>query len=184
MLPRTHLFRLPISALAVKRTMTSETKKLPTSLVWPDLIKMVGENTGINKKDVRAVLTEFASVVRYEVLGKKFSVRIPKLGTFKIRNRESRMCRNPRTGRLCKFKTKITNICKYILFFMFLQTGEPMRASASSKLAFECSRINFLKKGEHVEIKSKAETVGEEETKIIVAKKTKKSKQSDADAIF
>lgn len=51
----------------------------------------------ISKKDCARVVDAFLDAVK-DALGDKHNIEIRGFGTFKIRNRKTRMARNPRTG--------------------------------------------------------------------------------------
>jgi nucleoid DNA-binding protein len=62
-----------------------------------DLVDEIAERTGLTKKDVAETVDEFlASVTRALEAGKHIEIR--GFGTFKVKDRKSRIARNPRTG--------------------------------------------------------------------------------------
>ena len=62
-----------------------------------ELIGAIAENTGVSKRDTRAVVDELFQVVENEVAAGN-NVGIIGFGTFGIRNRAERSGRNPQTG--------------------------------------------------------------------------------------
>jgi integration host factor beta subunit len=62
-----------------------------------DLVDEIAERTGLTKKDVAETVDEFLDAVcRALAVGKHIEIR--GFGTFKVKDRRSRMARNPRTG--------------------------------------------------------------------------------------
>src|SRR5512147_277985 len=62
-----------------------------------DLVDEIAERTGLTKKDVADTVDEFLQAVsRALATGKHLEIR--GFGTFKVKDRKSRLARNPRTG--------------------------------------------------------------------------------------
>ncbi|HET9950473.1 MAG TPA: HU family DNA-binding protein [Candidatus Eisenbacteria bacterium] len=62
-----------------------------------DLVDEIAERTGLTKKDVADTVDEFLQAVsRALATGKHIEIR--GFGTFKVKDRKSRLARNPRTG--------------------------------------------------------------------------------------
>lgn len=63
------------------------------------LLAAIAEKSGADENTVQAVLTSFSEVVLTEVMSNDKSVRVKGLGTFKMKVRNARKGRNPRTGK-------------------------------------------------------------------------------------
>jgi integration host factor beta subunit len=62
-----------------------------------DIVDEIAERTGLTKKDVADTVDEFLEAVsRALAAGKHIEIR--GFGTFKVKDRKSRLARNPRTG--------------------------------------------------------------------------------------
>jgi nucleoid DNA-binding protein len=62
-----------------------------------DLVDEIAERTGLTKKDVADTVDQFLQAVsRALASGKHIEIR--GFGTFKVKDRKSRLARNPRTG--------------------------------------------------------------------------------------
>ena len=62
-----------------------------------DIVDEIAERTGLTKKDVADTVDEFLDAVsRALAAGKHIEIR--GFGTFKVKDRKSRLARNPRTG--------------------------------------------------------------------------------------
>jgi integration host factor beta subunit len=62
-----------------------------------DIVDEIAERTGLTKKDVADTVDEFLEAVsRALASGKHIEIR--GFGTFKVKDRKSRLARNPRTG--------------------------------------------------------------------------------------
>ncbi|CAN5270374.1 HU family DNA-binding protein [soil metagenome] len=64
-----------------------------------DLVQRVSETVGpaVTKRDCAAVVDSFLSAVK-DALADHENIEIRGFGTFKVRERKSRLARNPRTG--------------------------------------------------------------------------------------
>ena len=61
------------------------------------LIAAVAEKAGLSKKDAEAAVNAVVAAVS-EALAKGESVQLVGFGTFEVRERSEKVCRNPRTG--------------------------------------------------------------------------------------
>jgi nucleoid DNA-binding protein len=62
-----------------------------------DIVDEIAEKTGLTKKDVADTVDEFLhAVCKALSVGKHIEIR--GFGTFKVKDRKSRVARNPRTG--------------------------------------------------------------------------------------
>ena len=62
-----------------------------------DIVDEIAERTGLTKKDVADTVDQFLDAVsRALASGKHIEIR--GFGTFKVKDRKSRLARNPRTG--------------------------------------------------------------------------------------
>ena len=62
-----------------------------------DLVEICAEKTGLTRTDVAVTVDAFLDAVKHSLEAGK-NIEIRGFGTFKIRNRKTRMARNPRTG--------------------------------------------------------------------------------------
>jgi nucleoid DNA-binding protein len=64
-----------------------------------DLVQLASESIGpgITKKDCAIVVDAFLNAVK-DAMGEHKNIEIRGFGTFKVRERKSRLARNPRTG--------------------------------------------------------------------------------------
>ena len=62
-----------------------------------DLVDQIADRTGLTKKDVADTVDGFLDAVS-QALGKGQHIEIRGFGTFKVKDRKSRLARNPRTG--------------------------------------------------------------------------------------
>jgi integration host factor subunit beta len=64
-----------------------------------DLVQLASEaiGPGITKKDAAVVVDAFLNAVK-DAMGEHKNIEIRGFGTFKVRERKSRLARNPRTG--------------------------------------------------------------------------------------
>ena len=63
-----------------------------------ELIAAIAAKTGDTKKGVEASVNAFVDVVTEE-LKKEHKIQLVGFGTFEVRNRAERKCRNPQTGK-------------------------------------------------------------------------------------
>lgn len=63
-----------------------------------ELLDILKEKSGVEKKDIESVLAALTSTVRDEVLANGNEIRLRELGTFKQKVTAARAGRNPRTG--------------------------------------------------------------------------------------
>ncbi|MCP4547777.1 MAG: integration host factor subunit beta [bacterium] len=61
------------------------------------IVEEIVQKTGLTKKDVAETVDQFLKAIS-EALAKGKHLEIRGFGTFKVKNRKSRMARNPRTG--------------------------------------------------------------------------------------
>jgi len=62
-----------------------------------DIVNKIAEATGLTKVETEAVVNGFISIIR-DALTQGEGIEIRGFGTFKIREKKSRIARNPRTG--------------------------------------------------------------------------------------
>jgi integration host factor subunit beta len=64
-----------------------------------DLVQLASEaiGPGITKKDAAVVVDAFLNAIK-DAMGEHKNIEIRGFGTFKVRERKSRLARNPRTG--------------------------------------------------------------------------------------
>ncbi|HWN83175.1 MAG TPA: HU family DNA-binding protein [Candidatus Udaeobacter sp.] len=62
-----------------------------------DIVDEIAEKTGLTKKDVADTVDEFLNAV-CKALSAGKHIEIRGFGTFKVKDRKSRVARNPRTG--------------------------------------------------------------------------------------
>jgi nucleoid DNA-binding protein len=62
-----------------------------------DIVDEIAEKTGLTKKDVADTVDEFLGAV-CKALSAGKHIEIRGFGTFKVKDRKSRVARNPRTG--------------------------------------------------------------------------------------
>jgi nucleoid DNA-binding protein len=62
-----------------------------------DIVDEIAERTGLTKKDVADTVDQFLDAVSRALAGGKH-IEIRGFGTFKVKDRKSRLARNPRTG--------------------------------------------------------------------------------------
>lgn len=70
-----------------------------------EFINEVAEKVGITKKDARIIINSVFNTIR-EALLKDDVVNIVPFGKFEVKNRASRMVRNPQTGKTLKIPEK------------------------------------------------------------------------------
>ena len=72
-----------------------------------ELIREVADQTGFMKKDVEAVTEALLGIIS-ESLSNNEKVQFVGFGTFEVRSRAPRNCKNPRTGEMIRLtETKI-----------------------------------------------------------------------------
>jgi integration host factor beta subunit len=86
------------SAIAYWRALTHPVPGFREGLMTKaDIVDEIAERTGLTKKDVADTVDEFLEAVsRALASGKHIEIR--GFGTFKVKDRKSRLARNPRTG--------------------------------------------------------------------------------------
>ena len=62
-----------------------------------DLVDQIADRTGLTKKDVADTVDSFLEAVSH-ALQRGQHIEIRGFGTFKVKDRKSRLARNPRTG--------------------------------------------------------------------------------------
>ena len=62
-----------------------------------DIVDQIADRTGLTKKDVADTVDGFLDAVS-KALGRGQHIEIRGFGTFKVKDRKSRIARNPRTG--------------------------------------------------------------------------------------
>ena len=62
-----------------------------------DIVDQIADRTGLTKKDVADTVDGFLDAVSH-ALGRGQHIEIRGFGTFKVKDRKSRLARNPRTG--------------------------------------------------------------------------------------
>lgn len=62
-----------------------------------DLVDQIADRTGLTKKDVADTVDSFLEAVS-QALQRGQHIEIRGFGTFKVKDRKSRLARNPRTG--------------------------------------------------------------------------------------
>ncbi len=62
-----------------------------------DIVDQIADRTGLTKKDVADTVDEFLDAVS-KALSNGQHIEIRGFGTFKVKDRKSRLARNPRTG--------------------------------------------------------------------------------------
>jgi nucleoid DNA-binding protein len=62
-----------------------------------DIVDQIADRTGLTKKDVADTVDEFLEAVG-RALANGQHIEIRGFGTFKVKDRKSRLARNPRTG--------------------------------------------------------------------------------------
>jgi nucleoid DNA-binding protein len=62
-----------------------------------DLVDQIADRTGLTKKDVADTVDSFLNAVG-DALKRGQHIEIRGFGTFKVKDRKSRLARNPRTG--------------------------------------------------------------------------------------
>ena len=62
-----------------------------------DLVDQIADRTGLTKKDVADTVDNFLEAVS-QALQRGQHIEIRGFGTFKVKDRKSRLARNPRTG--------------------------------------------------------------------------------------
>jgi nucleoid DNA-binding protein len=62
-----------------------------------DIVDQIADRTGLTKKDVADTVDEFLDAVG-RALANGQHIEIRGFGTFKVKDRKSRLARNPRTG--------------------------------------------------------------------------------------
>ena len=62
-----------------------------------DLVDQIADRTGLTKKDVADTVDSFLDAVSH-ALQRGQHIEIRGFGTFKVKDRKSRLARNPRTG--------------------------------------------------------------------------------------
>jgi len=89
----------------------ARTRRNDTDLAWPrdthahqeglmtkaEIVDEIAERTGLTKKDVADTVDEFLQAVS-RALSQGKHIEIRGFGTFKVKDRKSRLARNPRTG--------------------------------------------------------------------------------------
>jgi len=68
-----------------------------------DIVDQIAERTGLTKKDVAETVDNFLNAVA-RALANGHHIEIRGFGTFKVKDRKSRLARNPRTGEAVKVK--------------------------------------------------------------------------------
>ena len=66
-----------------------------------DFVALVAEKAGISQVAAGKAVNAFAEAVK-EVMANDDSIILQGFGTFEVRNRDARTCRNPRTGETLK----------------------------------------------------------------------------------
>ena len=62
-----------------------------------DIVDQIAERTGLTKKDVAETVDNFLNAVA-RALASDHHIEIRGFGTFRVKDRKSRIARNPRTG--------------------------------------------------------------------------------------
>jgi DNA-binding protein HU-beta len=62
-----------------------------------EMVDKIGENVALPKKDIEKVLDQFVKISQ-DALKESTKVSLTGLGSFSIKERKSRLARNPKTG--------------------------------------------------------------------------------------
>ena len=62
-----------------------------------ELVAAIAEKAGLTKKDAEQVLTATFEVIS-EAMAKGEKVQVANFGSFEVKTRDARTCRNPKTG--------------------------------------------------------------------------------------
>lgn len=102
-----------------------------------DLVERIANSTGLTKKDTALAVDHLISAVK-DALREGRHIEIRGFGTFKVRQRRTRMARNPRTGDPVKVPARAVPVFKPSRLFKE-EVGdrhEEMEESSSSQSSF------------------------------------------------
>ncbi|OQX89895.1 MAG: hypothetical protein B6D65_00800 [candidate division Zixibacteria bacterium 4484_93] len=76
-----------------------------------DLVERVAEMTGFTKTETAVICESFLEAIKEALIeGRRIEIR--RFGTFKVKERKSRIARNPRTGETVRIPTRYAPVFK------------------------------------------------------------------------